>query len=148
MIRRAHQIAVSVFIEETAELGVTPTQFGILDLLHHRPNIDQITLARLLGLDRSTTGMVVAGLEGSGLVARAVDATDKRRRALALTEAGQDLLDRLRTPAARAVDRLLLPLSPPERQIFLRLIGKLTTALNETTRVPLLVAADAARDRP
>ncbi len=142
MIRRAHQIAVSVFMQETAELGVTPTQFGILDLLHHRPNVDQITLARLLGLDRSTTGMVVKSLEGTGLVARVTDAKDKRRRTLELTPAGQASLDRLRTPAARAVARLLDPLSRAERQVFLRLIGKLTAAFNETARVPLLVGPD------
>jgi hypothetical protein len=36
MIRRAHQIAVSVFLEETAELGVTSTQYGILHVLEQR----------------------------------------------------------------------------------------------------------------
>ena len=142
MIRRAHQIAVSVFMHETAEHGVTPTQFGILDLLRHRPGVDQITLARLLGLDRSTTGMVVKTLEAAHLVARMTDAGDKRRRTLGLTPEGLSLLERLQTPAAQAVEALLRPLSPRERTTFLRLLGKLTAAFNATARVPLLAVAD------
>ena len=63
MIRRAHQIAVSLFLEETGELGITTTQYGILVLLKHHDGIDQITVSKLLGLDRSTTGTVLEKLE-------------------------------------------------------------------------------------
>lgn len=137
MIRRAHQIAVAVFVAETASLGVTTTQYGILYLLKHRPNVDQITASRLLGLDRSTTGMVVMSLERAGYLARVVDKEDRRRRVLVLTENGLDLFARLETPAARAIERLLAPLEPSERPVFLRLLAKLTGAFNETSRVPL-----------
>ena len=137
MIRRAHQIAVSVFMQETAAFGVTPTQYGILYLLQHQPDTDQVTVARLLGLDRSTTSMVVKAIEGAGLVDRVVGNADRRRRSLRLTPTGRDLLTSLRTPAARAVERLMSPLDPAERTVFLCLIGKLTAALNDTSRVPL-----------
>jgi DNA-binding MarR family transcriptional regulator len=146
MIRRAHQIAVSVFLEETAELGVTSTQYGILYLLERRPSIDQITLARLLGLDRSTTGMVLKTLEQGGLVRRVVKPTDRRRRRLELSQAGRDLLRELATPAGRAVERLLAPLDAQERTSFLSLLEKLTSAFNATSRVPLLADTDASVD--
>ncbi|SDR34081.1 transcriptional regulator, MarR family [Rhizobiales bacterium GAS113] len=138
MIRRAHQIAVSVFIEETAELGITTTQYGILYALARRPDINQISVARLLGLDRSTTGMVLKTLEDGGLVCRVVDKADRRKRSLELSAAGHDLLGKLKTPASRAVERLLAPLDPEERAVFLRLLDKLTHAFNATSRVPLL----------
>jgi DNA-binding MarR family transcriptional regulator len=144
MIRRAHQIAVSVFLEETAELGVTSTQYGILYLLERRPSIDQITVARLLGLDRSTTGMVLKTLEEGGLVCRVVEPTDRRRRTLELSQAGRDLLNELATPAGRAVERLLAPFAPAERAQFLALLERLTDAFNATSRVPLL--ADTGAD--
>lgn len=137
MIRRAHQIATAVFLDETAELGITTTQFGILFLLAQRSRIDQVTVARLLGLDRSTTGMVLRTLENAGYVARVVEPTDKRRRSLELTPAGAELLDRLEGPAGRAVERLLAPLSPEERPLLLALLAKLTEAFNSTSRVPL-----------
>jgi len=138
MIRRAHQIAVSVFVEETAELGITTTQYGILYALARRPQIDQISVARLLGLDRSTTGMVLKTLEDGGLVHRIVDTSDRRKRSLELTPAGHELLERLKTPARRAVERLLAPLGAEERTTFLNLLDKLTHAFNATSRVPLL----------
>jgi DNA-binding MarR family transcriptional regulator len=146
MIRRAHQIATAVFLEETGGQGVTTTQFGLLSLLQCRPNLDQITAARLLGLDRSTTGMVLNSLAEAGYVTREAGPGDKRRRVLTLTAAGRDKLDALQTPASRAVDRLLAPLDPTERPVFLGLLEKLTHALNETTRVPLMLD-DPAPDR-
>src|SRR6516165_12011887 len=85
MIRRVHQIAVALFIEETGKLGVTNRQYGILFVLNHRPGIDQISVANLLGLDRSTTGMVLKKLEQEGLVVRSVGAQDRRRHRLQLT---------------------------------------------------------------
>src|SRR3977135_2643363 len=79
MIRRAHQIAVALFLEETGELTITATQYGILFVLERRPGIDQISVAKLLGLDRSTTGMVVTKLERAGLIGRDIGTRDRRR---------------------------------------------------------------------
>src|ERR1700751_3127284 len=78
MIRRAHQIAVSLFLEETGALKITTTQYGILFILKQRPDIDQVSVAKLLGLDRSTTGMVVTKLEQDGLIGRDKGLTDRR----------------------------------------------------------------------
>src|SRR5688572_2448730 len=107
LIRRAHQIAVSLFLEETGELRITTTQFGILHLLKHSPGLDQVSAAKLLGLDRSTTGMVLTKLQAAGLVGRVIGAKDRRRRSLTLTPAGETMLKRLRPPARRVVERQL-----------------------------------------
>ena len=80
MIRRAHQITISVFQAHAGELGMTNTQFGVLYILKRYPSIDQVTLAKLLRLDRSTTGTVVATLESRGFVARDIGESDRRRR--------------------------------------------------------------------
>src|SRR5436190_22532774 len=107
MLRRAHQIAVALFTEETGELGITTTQFGILHLLKHQPGLDQISVAKLLGLDRSTTGMVLGTLEKAGLIGRRVGKTDRRKRSLALTPEGERMLKRLKVPARRTMERQL-----------------------------------------
>ncbi len=145
MIRRAHQIAVAIFLEEARESRITPTQYGVLLILERRPGIDQNTLARLLGLDRSTTGLVVRKLAGRGLVARAAGAADLRRRELKLTRKGAALLGRMLASAGRAQQRLLSPLPARERRRFLGLLGRLTEAFNETTRVPVDYAAGLRR---
>ena len=136
MIRRAHQIAVSLFLAETGALGVTNRQYGILFALRHRPGIDQISVARLLGLDRSTTGMVIKKLEQAGLIGRGVGARDRRRASLTLTRAGERLLDRLAAPAQRAQARVLSGFTPPERAQFLALLDKFIRNFNDSTRVP------------
>src|SRR5262245_30870420 len=137
MIRRAHQIAVALFLEETGELRITTTQFGILHLLKHSPGLDQISVAKLLGLDRSTTGMVLEKLERAGLVGRVVGAKDRRKRLLTLTAAGEIMLARLKAPARRTMERQLAAFAPGERRVFLRLLDKFTRTFNESTRVPL-----------
>jgi DNA-binding MarR family transcriptional regulator len=136
MIRRAHQISVSLFLAETGALGITNRQYGILFALRHRPGIDQISVARLLGLDRSTTGMVIKKLEQAGLVGRDVGARDRRRVSLRLTRAGERMLERLAVPAQRAQARVLSGFSAPERAQFLALLDKFIRNFNDSTRVP------------
>jgi len=143
MIRRAHQIAVSLFLEETGALRITTTQYGILLVIEHRPGIDQITLAKLLGLDRSTTGMVVNKLEGAGLIGRGIGTSDRRRRSLHLTRAGTKMLARLAAPAERAQAKILSALAPRERVLFLDMLGKVMQSFNGSIRVPL--SADRGR---
>src|SRR5499433_3216241 len=137
MIRRVHQIAVALFIEETGKLGVTNRQYGILFVLQHRPGIDQISVANLLGLDRSTTGMVLKKLEHDGVVVRSVGAHDRRRHSLQLTRSGEKLLSQLAEPAQKAQARALSAFTPREQALFLQLLDKFTRAFNGSTRVPL-----------
>jgi DNA-binding MarR family transcriptional regulator len=137
LIRRAQQIAVSLFLEETGALGITSTQYGILIVLKHQPGIDQISLARLLGLDRSTTGMVLGKLEKAGHVGRCIGTHDRRRRNLALTRAGERMLEQLAEPARRAQMHALSPFTTEERAMFLRLLEKFVGEFNRSTRVPL-----------
>jgi len=146
LIRRAHQIAVSIFMEETGELGITNRQYGILLLLKRQSGIDQISVAKLLGLDRSTTGMVLTKLEQDGLVSRYVGDHDRRRLRLKLTRAGENMLARLAEPARRAQARVLSAFAPQERAEFLRLLEKFNRAFNDSTRVPLL--GNGSLERP
>jgi DNA-binding MarR family transcriptional regulator len=151
LIRRAQQIAVSLFLEETGELGITNTQYGILMVLKERPGVDQISLAKLLGLDRSTAGMVLGKLEKAGLVGRFIGTHDRRRRNLALTDAGAAMLERLAEPARRAQMQVLSPFTPEERTMFLGLLEKFVGKFNNTTRVPIqahLAMGEPAFDPP
>jgi DNA-binding MarR family transcriptional regulator len=136
LIRRAHQIAVSLFLEETGELGITNRQYGILRVLKRHPGIDQITVAKLLGLDRSTTGMVLTKLEQDGLIGRVIGVQDRRKRNLQLTVAGERMLARLAEPARRAQLRVLSAFTPDEQKQFLMLLHKFTRTVNASTRVP------------
>ena len=42
LLRRAHQISVSLFMEESAAFNVTATQYGVLVILQCCENLDQV----------------------------------------------------------------------------------------------------------
>lgn len=137
-LRRAHQAAVSVFAEECGTFGVTTTQYGILVVLGERPGLDQIGVAKALGLDRSTTAMVVAKLESRALLRRSPSREDGRKLAVTLTAKGARLLTELTPAAERARRRLLSPLTAAEAEMLNALLGKLLDHHDAVVRVPLV----------
>jgi len=124
-IRRAHQIAVGIFAEATSGLNVTTSQYGVVHALARMEGLDQITVARLIGLDRSTTSMVLDLLEQRGIIERAQDPSDRRRRILRVTDTGRDLYERAQAPVAGAVRLLMEPVAPDDREPFLDCLEKL-----------------------
>ena len=69
-IRRLHQIAVAIFLQETEAHGLTPVQFAALSKVGLTPGVDQRTLAGSIGLDTSTIAGVIDRLEARGLMQR------------------------------------------------------------------------------
>ena len=138
LIRRAHQISQGVFIEECAELNITSTQFGVLSVLSRAGELDQISVARLLGFDRSTTGLVVKLLEERALIVRTPNANDHRHNVLRLTDAGEKLVRRAEPLVDRVRKRLEAAFTPPQATMFLKLLDKLTRSFDDTVRVPFL----------
>lgn len=139
LVRRLHQISVSVFADRMKAAGIdlTPVQFAALCALDANPEIDQATLAGLIAYDRVTIGGVVDRLEGKGLISRTVSRQDRRARSLRLTEAGSTLLDRTRPIVRGFQDDILTGLSSDERATFMTLMRKTTRAGNEQSRAPM-----------
>lgn len=135
-IRRLQQIAVAIFMQETAEFGVTPVQFAALQMVAHQPGLDQRTLARTIGFDTSTIAGVIDRLEKRGLMTRRPSPADRRVRLLSLTAQGQRLLADVVPPMLRAQQRMLEPLPPAERDEFVRMLHVLVTTNNEFSRAP------------
>ncbi|MDT7836155.1 MarR family winged helix-turn-helix transcriptional regulator [Aquabacterium sp. OR-4] len=134
LIRRAQQIAVAMFAEAIGR-DVTPVQYAVLRMLQERPGIDQVTLAREVALDNSSTADIAARLETKGWVLREV--LPRRQRALSLTAEGQAVLDRL-VPALHAMNsQMLAGLDTAERAEFMRLLGKFVQLNNAQSRAPL-----------
>lgn len=135
-IRRLHQIAVAIFLQETEPHGLTPVQYAALQSVANEPGLDQRTLARSIGLDTSTVGGVVDRLEARGLLTRNASPSDRRVRLLTPTDAGHALLLAALASMLRAQQRMLAPLHEPERAEFLRLLDVLVKANNDLSRAP------------
>lgn len=127
LIRRAHQQAVAIFMEETAQFDVTPVQFAILNALIDDPGEDQVTLAGKVAFDAATFGSVIARLEAKGWVRRKADAGDKRRKLLWVTAAGAKAAVAMKRAVTRAQSRIVGPLDADERQQFIALLAKLVS---------------------
>ena len=125
LIRRAHQLAVAIFMEETGAFDVTPVQFAILNALIEDPGEDQVTLAGKVAFDAATFGSVIGRLESKGWVRREPDADDRRRKLLWVTPPGEEAALRMKRAVAKAQSRILAPLEAAERQQLLGLLGKL-----------------------
>ena len=125
LIRRAHQVAVAIFMEETGEFDVTPVQFAILNALIDDPGEDQVTLAGKVAFDAATFGSVIGRLEAKGWVRREPDAVDRRRKLLWVTAEGEQAAKAMKRAAGKAQGRILAPLDAAERQQLVSLLGKL-----------------------
>ncbi len=137
MLRRAHQTAISIFESAVTGLGVTPTQYGMLYVIDIIPDVDQISLGGLLGVDRSTATIVARLLEKNGYISRSVASDDRRRKLLRLTEKGKKILAEVNERTEKSQRKLLDPLTKEEAKTFLKLLAKMNTALNDISRTPI-----------
>jgi DNA-binding MarR family transcriptional regulator len=136
LIRRAHQISVGVF-NDLVGPEVTPIQYAILRMVHESPGIDQVSLARRIALDTSTTALTAARLETKGLLARRVSEQDRRQLELELTRQGESLITSLVDGVHRMREHLLSALEPEEQELFVQLLRKFVRLNNEQSRAPL-----------
>lgn len=137
LIRRLHQIHVSLFLDEVANSGMTPIQYSLLSALHEHPAIDQVSLAGAVGLDKTSVTEVLARMERAGLVVREANAADRRTKLVSLAPAGRERLRALATAVSRAHERTLAPLAPAEREVFMHLLMHLVNASNDLGRTAL-----------
>lgn len=125
LIRRAQQLAVAVFMEETAGFDVTPVQFAILSALMDDPGEDQVTLSARVAFDPATFGSVIGRLEAKGWVVRKSDPGDKRRKLLWITAEGRALAVKMKRAVGRAQLRIVGPLENVEQTQLALLLRKL-----------------------
>jgi DNA-binding MarR family transcriptional regulator len=104
LLRQAHQAFRAAAQAELAPLGLTLPQYSVLSVADAEPGLSGAELARESMLTPQTTNEIISLLAAAGLLERRTDASDRRRRRMAVTAAGRDLLSRAR-PAVHAVER-------------------------------------------
>lgn len=134
LLRRLHQIYVSIYLQECAAFGTTPVQTSVLQVLLVRPGVDQVSLAADLGIDRTTMSNVLSRLESRRLVRREADEQDRRVRTTYLTEEGHALIIEMQDALDRAHRRLIEPLPVETRTEFVQQLIRLVRANNDIGR--------------
>ena len=123
MLRQANQRHLTIFQRHITDL--TPTQFATLAKLSEMGPSSQIALGQATAMDAATLAGVIDRLVGRGLVVRAADPIDKRRRVVHLTDAGSSAFANVETNAHVITSETLIPLSKSEREQFLFLLAKI-----------------------
>lgn len=108
----------TAFDRRVRRLGLTRSQWLVINRLHRRPGATQSELADMLEVEKATAGRMVDRMEKKGWVVRRPDAADRRVNRLFLTADADLIQRRLAQIAERTVDDALALLSAYEREQF------------------------------
>ena len=124
ILRQASQRHASIFATRIPE-QLTTTQFATLVRLQEGGPCSQNKLGRQTAMDAATIKGVTDRLIQRGFVEAKVDPDDGRRRMLALTPQGLDIVARAIPAGLDISAETLEPLAPEEREQFMKLLKKL-----------------------
>ena len=130
---------MAAFLSECSGAGIdiTPVQWGVLSIVMENPGVSHIEISEELGLDRSNVANVVKRLANRELLKQHISPTDRRKKTITLTKAGQKLISQVGANAQRAQRKILSPLSEAERDTFVNLLTRLVRENNHLGRAVL-----------
>lgn len=105
--------------------GLTPAQFGALEVLRSR---GPMSVGELMSRILTTSGnmtVVIRNMERNGWVTRSPDPEDRRSFIITLTPEGADLIDSVLPEHASNAESLFSPLSDGELEELTALLSKL-----------------------
>lgn len=110
----ASKIMVNILAESLIHEGVediTVPRFRILDMVYNGTTTP-VELARMLDISPPSISEMLEKLESKGLLARLVDTTDRRKIELALSETGQNMVEKVNDYRASYLKRILKKMGP------------------------------------
>jgi DNA-binding MarR family transcriptional regulator len=125
LARRLYQATSARMVTLYMPHGLTPPQFSLLAQIQDMPGTDASTLARICGLDPSSTGQALRALEAQGRILREPSPTDGRAWSFTATPEAERLMRDLRRTASEVNREMLAVLPEAEREPFLRTLTRL-----------------------
>ena len=132
-LRRLAFLSNQLFVRLFSEEAIAPGQFSIFYLISLNTGISQKMLAKVSGVDQSTLVPTLNYFEESGWVSRVRSKPDRRITGLELTSKGKAKIRRLIKLETSHEEMLTMALSSEERELLLRLLGKLRTSVIDTS---------------
>jgi len=130
--RKAEEAARDYLYRGLQETGISDTDFRVLEVLLHKGPLPVNTIGPKVHLTPGSISVAVDRLLDKGLVSRVESPDDRRRRIVALTKSGKDLIVPIFRKHAAEIARVFSDASPKELQILetvLRKAGKRTEML-------------------
>jgi DNA-binding MarR family transcriptional regulator len=134
LMKKVSMASFEAFAAATAEYGLHPMHFGMLQILEAEEPISQQDLGRKAGVDPSTMVARMDVLDENGLVERTRSAEDRRSYEIRLSPKGREALTRLRKAAQATGDKVFGVLSDKERAMLQKLLIKLAQNVDEQRR--------------
>lgn len=126
LMRKVSTAAFETFARATAEYGLHPMHFGVLQILEAEEPISQQELGRRAGVDPSTMVARMDVLDENGLIERIRSPDDRRSYEIRLSKKGHEALKKLRGVAEEHSRRIYGVLSDGERATLQELLLKLS----------------------
>jgi DNA-binding MarR family transcriptional regulator len=126
-----------------SECGLSMARTKVLMRLREQGPTRQNVLAADFGLSPHSITDIVDALERLGLAERRPDATDRRAKLVAITDAGEASLDVAYATRERLLKQVFGALSQEDRATFLRLLDTLDKAARPLTAPSGAAAASA-----
>jgi MarR family transcriptional regulator, transcriptional regulator for hemolysin len=123
-LSRTARVVTTAFERAMAQAGGSASAWQVLVLVRAGQSGTQAEMADAMGITGATLTHHLNALEDQGLVRRWREASNRRVQQVALTEAGEELFDRLREVAVRHDERLRSTLSEKEVEQLGRLLEK------------------------
>ena len=117
--------------DEMSGCGLSMARTKVLRRLREQGPVRQNALAADFGLSPHSITDIVDGLERLGLAERRPDATDRRAKLVAITDAGQVGLGVANATRERLLKHIFGALSEADRATFLRLLDSLDGAAEQ-----------------
>jgi DNA-binding MarR family transcriptional regulator len=115
----------TAFDRRVRRLGLTRSQWLVINRLHRRPGATQSELAEMLEVEKPTAGRMVDRMEAKGWVERRADGADRRVNRLYLTAEA----DLIQLGLAKIADDALSRLSPGEQDQFSEFMARVKRQL-------------------
>jgi len=136
----------TAFDRRVRGLGLTRSQWLVINRLHRRPGATQSELAEMLEVEKATAGRMVDRMEKKGWVLRRPDAADRRVNRLFLTAEADLIQVQLAQIADRTVDNALALLSAREREQFSEWMRQVKRQLQAMLEPALAAVTEAAEE--
>ena len=104
------------------ELGLTRSQWWVMNHLYRNPGLTQSELAEILEVEKPSVGRLLDRLEAKGWIRREHDARDRRAWRVHLGEAAEPQMRALRKRAAELMGDALAGLSAADRERLVELL--------------------------
>ena len=108
----------TVYDRRVRSLGLTRSQWWVMNHLFRNPGATQSELAAILEIERATLGRLLDRLEAKGWVKREDDARDRRAWRVRLTAEAEPVMRKLRKEAAGLRRDALAGIGAAERERF------------------------------